>query len=307
MNIGIIGIGTAGTYIAGKLLEAQENVYLFAEGKMLESLKRDGITLQSSDNNLNVMPKFISDFSKNEDTVMDIIFVCVKSECLEKAALKIKRMVGEYTIVVPVVNGVEAAQKLYGFLNKGKVIDAVFHSNSRLTGTGAVYIRDNSFEFIISSNNNHPVYQINLDIVKNILNNAAIKCRIGDDAQAKAWDKYVFNCAFNITDSYYDVGAEGILQDKIKFETFCNIAKECECVGRHRGIKLNPNIYNIAINCLKKLSKKAISTMHKDLIKGRKFELEAYCGDLCRMAEDAGISIPYSSMAYESLKTLQPA
>ncbi|WP_244834059.1 2-dehydropantoate 2-reductase [Clostridium sp. BJN0001] len=307
MKIGIIGIGANGTYIASKLLRAEEDVYLFAEGEMLSLLKRDGITLKDGNLYYKNMPKFINDFSEKQDMLMDIVFVCVKSECLEKAAAKIKNFVGEYTIVIPVVSGVNSCDKLYRSLKKGKIIDSAFHSNLRLIGTGIVYVANDGYEFIISSNSNHPVYKINLDIVKNVLDNAKVECIISDDAQAKAWDKYVFNCAFNITDSYYDVGADGILQDRIKFETFCNIAKECENVGRSRGIKLNPNIYNIAINCLKKLSKKAISTMHKDLIRGRKFELEAYCGDLCRMANDVGVSIPYSKMAYESLKMLQPA
>lgn len=62
----------------------------------------------------------------------------------------------------------------------------------------------------------------------------------------------MFNCAFNVTDSYYDVKVKGILEDKMKFE------------------------------------------------------LELFCGDLCRMGIDVGVPIPYTQKAYEKLKILQP-
>lgn len=308
MKIGIIGIGAIGGYITAMLCNNKENqVYVVAKDETLKAVKKDGIILKSElHGNIHAVPCMVTD--KTEDIgIMDIVFVCVKGISLQSVAKKIEPMIGEYTLVVPIVNGVEIASRLYEYLNKGQVLETAAYIRAWVEAPGIYRHKNKTTKFIISACRKHPVYNINLEIINEVLNRSGIKCDIGRDAETEIWNRYVFNCAFNITDSYYDVGVQGILEDKMKFETFCNVAKECEMVGRKKGVKLNDNIISIAIKCLKNLSKKSVSAMHKDMIFGRKFELELYCGDLCRMAEDMGITIPYCRQAYDKLKLLQPA
>lgn len=306
MKIGIIGIGAIGGYVSAMLCKSKENVYVIAHGKALTAIKNNGITLESEVNgNLTVFPTLVTD-NANEAGIMDIIFVCVKGYSLKAAAKAILPMIDEHTLVIPIINGVDVGNKLYSYLRKGKVTDAVIYLSCRVEANGVIKHNSKNAKIVISSNKIRPIQKNKLEIVYNVLTKSNIICEVRKDAEVFAWNKYVFNCAFNITDSYYDVKVKGILEDRMKFETFCNVVKECEEVARTKGINLSPNIYETTINTLKSLSKKTISSMHKDVASGRKFELELFCGDLCRMGKDLGVPTPYTQKAYEKLKILQP-
>lgn len=306
MKIGIIGMGVTGKYLSSMLCKSNEEVYVIAKGEALARIKNNGIALSDeNDKNFTVFPTLVTNDAK-EAGIMDIVFVCVRGYSLKAAAKAVSDMVNEHTLVIPIINGVDVGNKLYSYLKKGKIIDAVMYSSSKVSVNNNLKANNKCIKIVISKNKNYPVYDVYLELLHDVLNRANILCKIRKDAEAFAWNKYVFNCAFNITGSYYDVRVKGILDDKMKFETFCNVAKECEEVGRSKGIKLAENIYEVTIDTLKKLSKKSMSSMHKDVISGKKFELELFCGDLCRMGKAEGIPTPYTQKAYEKLKILQP-
>lgn len=306
MKIGIIGIGAIGGYISAMLCKSKENVYIIAKGEALNSLKNNGITLKSDSNeSFTVHPTLVTD-NADEAGIMDIMFVCVKGYSLKAATKTILPMVGEHTLVIPIINGVDGGSKSYSYLGRGNVAEAVMYISSKVEEFGVIKQKSKNAKIVISSNKNRPIHKRHLERIYNILSKADIICEVRKDAEIAAWNKYVFNCAFNVTDSYYDVKVKGILEDKMKFETFCNVAKECEEVGRIKGINLSHNIYETTINTLKSLSKKSMSSMHRDVALGKKFELELFCGDLCRMGKDVGVPTPYTQKAYNKLKILQP-
>jgi 2-dehydropantoate 2-reductase len=306
MKIGIIGIGAIGGYISAMLCKSKENVYVIAHGKALNAIKNNGITLESEVNgNFTVFPTLATD-NANEAGIMDIVFVCVKGYSLKAAAKAISPMIDEHTLVIPIVNGVDGGSKLYSYLGRGKVTEALIYINSKVDANGVIKHNSKNAKIVISSNKKRPIYKRKLEQIYNVLSKSNIICEVRKDAEVFAWNKYVFNCAFNVTDSYYDVKVKGILEDRMKFETFCNVAKECEEVARSKGINLPSNIYETTISTLKSLSKKSISSMHKDVVSGKKFELELFCGDLCRMGKDVGVPTPYTQKAYDKLRVLQP-
>lgn len=307
MRIGIIGMGAIGGYISAMLCKSNHEVYIIAKGKNLKSIKDNGITLKNEeDMDFTVFPTLVTDNAENAG-IMDIVFVCVKGYSLKAAAKAVLPMIHEHTLVIPIIDGVDGGSKLHSYLGTGKIVDSVMFISSKVIGNGIIKHASKSARIVISQNKSRPIYKVYLELIYNVLNQANINCEIRKDAEIYAWRKYVFNCAFNITDSYYDVRVKGILEDKMKFETFCNVAKECEEVGRSKGIKLPENIYEKTIDNLKKLSKKSVSSMHRDVILGKKFELELFCGDLCRMGKAVGVPTPYTQKAYEKLKILQPA
>jgi 2-dehydropantoate 2-reductase len=288
------------------LCKSKENVYIIGKGETLNSIKDNGITLESEvDGNFVVFPTLATE-NTYEAGIMDIIFVCVKGYSLKAAARAISPMVGDHTIIIPIINGVNGGSKLYSYLERGKVTEAVMYISAKVEASGVIKHTSKNTRIVISSNKNRPIHKRYLEKVYNVLTKANIMCEVRKDAEVAAWNKYVFNCAFNVTDSYYDVKVKGILEDRMKFETFCNVVKECEEVGRSKGINISKDIYENSISALKNLSRKSISSMHRDVASGKKFELELFCGDLCRMGKDVGVPTPYTQKAYDKLKILQP-
>ncbi|WP_297422040.1 ketopantoate reductase family protein [Clostridium sp.] len=305
MKVGIIGIGGTGGYISAMLCKNNEEVYLIARGKNLDVIKEKGLTLNSEvEGNFVVKPKVVTNDS-NEAGIMDVIFVCVKGYSLEEAAKSILPMVDEHTIVIPIINGVNGDSKLYSYLRKGQVAEGVIYIVSQIERPGVINHTTKNKKVIIGENKKRPIDKNALKEVYKILTNARIICEIREDVEVAAWEKYIFNCAFNITDSYYDVNTKGIIEDEEKFNTFCNLAKECEVIGRAKGVNLPNDIYDTTLNILKNLDGSSTSSMHRDVSNKKKFELELFSGELIKMGDELGIPTPYSKKAYEKLNKLQ--
>lgn len=306
MKIGVIGIGGTGGYISAMLCKANEELYLIARGQTLNVIKNNGLILKSEvEGNFVVHPKLVTNDPK-EAGIMDVVFVCVKGYSLEEAAKSILPMIDERTIIIPIINGVNGGSKLYSYLRKGQVAEGVIYIVSQIESPGIIRHTTQNKKVIIGENKNRSIDRKALEEVYHILNKANINCELREDVDVAAWEKYVMNCAFNISDSYYDVDAKGLLEDEEKFNTFCNLAKECENVGRAKGVNLPKDIHETTINILKNLNGKSTSSMHRDVKDKKKFELELFSGELCKMGEELGVPTPYSKKAYEKLKKMQP-
>jgi 2-dehydropantoate 2-reductase len=304
MKIGVIGIGGTGGYISAMLCKNNKEVYLIARGQSLNVIKNNGLTLKSEvEGNFVVHPKLVTNDSK-EAGIMDVIFVCVKGYSLEEAANSILPMIDEHTIIIPIINGVNGGSKLYSYLRKGQVAEGVIYIVSQIESPGVIRHTTQNKKVIIGENKNRPINKEVLNEIYNILNMANVTCELREDVEVAAWEKYVMNCAFNVSDSYYNVDTKGILEDNEKFNTLCNLAKECENVGRAKGINLPLDIYDTTINILKNLNGNSTSSMHRDIKDKKKFELELFCGELCKMGEEVGVPTPQSKKAYEKLASL---
>lgn len=305
MKIGVIGIGGTGGYISAMLCKSGEDVSLIARGETLNVIRKNGLTLKSEfDGDFVVHPSVVTD-DATKVGIMDIVFVCVKGYSLESAAKSILPIINENTLIIPIINGIYGGNKLYSYLGKGQVAEGIIYIVSQIETPGIIKNTTKNKKIIIGADKNRSIDKCRLEEVKRILTKSNILCELRDDVEVAAWEKYVFNCAFNVTDSYYDVSAKDILEDKEKYNMFCALAKECENVGRAKGINLPTNIYDTTINILKNLDGDSTSSMHRDIINENKFELELFCGELCSTGDEIGIETPYSKKAYDKLKNLK--
>ncbi|AGX43576.1 ketopantoate reductase family protein [Clostridium saccharobutylicum] len=302
MKIGVIGIGATGGYISAMLCKSNENVYVISSGKTMNAIKNNGIILKNETNDkLVVYPKLVTD-DASEAGIMDIVFVCVKEYSLKNAAKAISPMVDNHTLVIPIINGVDGGSKLYSYLGKGKVAEAAMYIVSKVESPGVIKCANKNRKIIISASKERKIYKKRLEEIYNILTKAEIICEVRKDAEVISWEKHMFNYAFNVTDSYYTSSSNKILDDEEKFNTFCNLAKECERVGRAKGINLSKNIYNTTINILMKLYSKNTAPVNNHMSVGKNFELQRFCEEVYRMGQEVGILTPYSKEAYNKLK-----
>src|SRR5471030_2564695 len=152
MKIGIIGIGAIGGYISAMLCKSKENIYVIAKGETLNIIKNNGITLKSEvDGNFVVFPTLVTD-DACEAGIMDIVFVCVKGYSLKAAVKAISPMIDEHTLVIPIINGVNGGSKLYSYLERGKVAEAVMYISSRVEANGVIKHTSKNAKIIIYAN-----------------------------------------------------------------------------------------------------------------------------------------------------------
>jgi 2-dehydropantoate 2-reductase len=111
MRIAIFGSGGVGAYFGGRLARAGHSVAFVARGAHLEALRGDGLAVESVAGDFTVQPvEATSD--PHEIGPVDAVLVGVKAWQVRETAKALGPLLGPDTFVVPLQNGVEAADEL---------------------------------------------------------------------------------------------------------------------------------------------------------------------------------------------------
>jgi 2-dehydropantoate 2-reductase len=138
MKIVVLGIGGVGGYFGGKLVQAGEDVTLVARGKHFETIKSSGLKIKSVNGGFHVYPKVVSSIS--EINRADLIMLGVKSWQVEEVAHQIKPLVSEKTMVLPLQNGADNADRLHNVLPDRNVLAGLCLIVSRIEAPGSFCI-----------------------------------------------------------------------------------------------------------------------------------------------------------------------
>ncbi len=115
MRIAVVGAGGVGGGFGAALAKAGADVTFIARGAHLAAMKRDGLKVQSPRGDTHLVPTQATDNAADIGTV-DIVLFCVKLWDVESAGAAIKPLVGANTAVIPLQNGIDAAERLIPIL-----------------------------------------------------------------------------------------------------------------------------------------------------------------------------------------------
>src|SRR3972149_3497137 len=111
MRIAVFGTGAVGGYFGGRLAQAGEDVIFIARGEHLKAIQQSGLRVDSPKGDFHISPaQAMAD--PGMAGPVDFVLVGVKAWQIPEAAVAMKPMVGEQTVVVPLQNGVEAPGQL---------------------------------------------------------------------------------------------------------------------------------------------------------------------------------------------------
>ena len=82
-----------------------------ARGEHLKAIKQDGLLLKGDGDEIYLEPIMVTD-QPSEIGAVDVVLFCVKLYDIETAAEVIKPLLGDNTMVISVLNGVDGPQRL---------------------------------------------------------------------------------------------------------------------------------------------------------------------------------------------------
>ncbi|WCD83232.1 ketopantoate reductase family protein [Pseudomonas sp. TUM22785] len=104
LRICIAGAGAIGCTLAARFAASDQVVKVLARGRTLAAIRRDGIRLHDLDGLHQVRVEASDDAA--ELGQQDLVFLCTKAPALAALLPQIQPLLGDETMVVPVVNGV---------------------------------------------------------------------------------------------------------------------------------------------------------------------------------------------------------
>lgn len=296
MKIMVSGIGGVGGYLGAVLCANYTDVTLVARKARKEALETKGLVVYSDFFGDHTFHPAVTDTPATAG-IQDMIFVCVKNYSLEAALTALRPCVGDQTIVVLVMNGVDHYAVAQRILGKGILVDSAIYITSAYDEQYAIHQKGHFTRVVVGGPNTAAA-----QTVFDTLNHPGITCKIASDIQKELWNKYILNCAYNILTSYYSCTIGDIMGDTTKQREFHTLLDEAYAVAKALGVHVAPDIADVLFGkILRQDDKSGSSSLARDIMAGRQSELDTFSGYLVRTAKALGVATPFSDKCYAAL------
>ncbi len=298
MRIAIVGAGGVGGYFGGRLALAGHEVTFIARGTHLEAIRRSGLRVDSIDRNFIISPAQATDDIESVGPV-DAVLVAVKSWQLPDAAVAMRPLVGPDTVVLPLLNGVEAADQLGAVLGTGHVLGGLCRIIATLEGPG--HIRHGGLDPTIVFGELDNRRSNRVQQLARALEGAGVAARIPPDVHVAIWEKFMLIATWSgigaVTRAPIGVW-RGLPGTRVMA---ASALEEVHAVAHARGIALAADRVTKTLEFLDSVPAAGTASMQRDVIEGRPSELEAQNGAVVRLGAEAGVPTPTHAFLYSSL------
>ena len=142
MRIAVVGIGGVGGYFGGKLARAyastgEHELIFIARGEHLKAIQQNGLRLFTCEGDYTAWPNIATDHPDRLG-ILDLILFCVKSYALEESAELFKDHVCERNVAIPLLNGVNSAQRIKSVLPSADIVGGSVYIISHIEKPGVI-------------------------------------------------------------------------------------------------------------------------------------------------------------------------
>ncbi len=298
MKIATVATGGIGGYLAVKLAKQGHKIATVARGTHLDAIKLNGLKLVTSDN-VEIVKPWKATSNTKEIGPVDAIIFGVKANDLKEAGKACIPMLNANTLVVPFLNGVEAASRLLEVLPRKNVVNGTAKISTTIQEPGVVKQTGSFAHFIFAELDSKPSPRIQK--LQNAFKNAGICAPKTNDIDRDLWSKFVlFSSMSGITAAARCT--IGDLRASNELTAFCqSIMAETAMVGRRIGINLSDSLEASLWEVITSLPADMRTSMAIDLKKNRPLEVEWISGAVVRLARAAGVDAPLNQAIYALL------
>lgn len=307
MKIAVVGIGGVGGYYGGRLARyynprSDMEVIFIARGEHLAQIRKNGLKLLTTEGDLTAMPAVVTDTPEKLGP-MDLVIICVKTYGLERCMRMLEKNIAEKTVLLPLLNGVDNAQRIKTFFPKSKILNGCVYISSTIVSPGVVQQVSGSCRLFFGPENDDIKAFMRLE---ETLRNAGIKAELKPNIDEVVWEKYIFISPLASVTTLFGEPFGTVMDRKESRELTEGLIKEVEQIARTKGIGLAEDIVDATLVKVSAFPYDTKSSMQVDCEKGNKTEIEAFTGYVVRSGEELGVNIPLHRMVYEKLKVRCP-
>ena len=305
----LLGIGSVGGIIAGKLLLANFNCTLITNNELITAkIINRGLILNEISNKESINIKTSNVYTNINliDDQFDFIFYMMKASQIESAIIKSKHLLKSTGFVVAFQNGIIDQYFTNVFGNRVIIASVIFNSVMNEPG---VYSLSKTEKIIIGSPYSHEI-KAPVQKLKTILANVT-NCEVTDNILGISWSKLAINCSINAITAISGRTLGEVLKKNYGKELFFSIYKETIDVASKLGIKLEKikidpyilyssektSFYKkciqiLLINQIAKNYSSIYPSMLQDIKKGKKTEINFLNGYVSNLGKKLDISTP---------------
>lgn len=295
MKIAVYGAGGVGGYYGAVLARAGYEVSLVARGDHLAAIRRNGVRVLSPDGDFAVHPAAATD-DPAEIGPVDAVIVAVKSPHLGAVRDGIGPLLGPDTLVVPLLNGVNAHETLLPAVGRARMAKGLTRIVSEISRPGE--IRHVGLEPYVAMAEWDGGTSPRVEALVRALIEAGVQAEVPPDIDAALWFKFLMICSIGgvCAACRMPVGPVRTLPETRELLRLA--MQEVADVARAHGIALPADAVARALRIADTLPPEGTSSLQRDLAAGVPSELDDWSGAAVRLGARTGVPTPLQSFIY---------
>jgi len=303
MRFAIVGAGGVGGYFGGLLANSGEDVTFLARGAHLEAIRRDGLRVESVHGDFTVSPAKATDDAATVGPV-DVVLFATKTYQLEAAGQTLRPLIGPHTLVIPLHNGVDAAERTATITGREHVLGGVCYVGSMIASPGVIR-QQSPFRRIIAGelaeNAGAGLVTPRVQAIVDVLARAGVTAEGSSDIRATAWTKFAFIGPFSGVGSVTRALAGEIQTANETRQMLHDAIREVIAVALAEGVAVPADLAEMTIAFCDGLPPGMTASMQRDILDGKPSELDSLIGVMVRKGAAHGVAVPTFRFFYASL------
>ena len=297
-KISLIGLGAMGVFFAPRLAAAYpEGFRVIADGERKRRLDKRGVTV----NGVNYKFPIITPDEKGDPA--DLILIGVKGYGLDQAIEDIRNQVGEETLIISLLNGVDSEEKLINSFGEKHVL----YGYMRMS----VVMKDGKADFdpywgkIHFGEKMNKEYSERVLAVKEVFDKADIPYEIDEDMLKGIWFKFMCNIGENMTCALLGIPFGGFHVSDHANWVRIEAMKEVAAIAQKKGINIGKEEIEMQNKTILTIPYPNKPSTLQDLEAFKHTEIDMFAGTVIQMGRELGIPTPICEMFYHGIHVLE--
>ena len=299
MRIAVVGAGGVGGAFGAALAKAGADVTFIARGAHLAAMKSKGLKVESPRGDTHLVPTQATDDPKTVGPV-DVVLFCVKLWDVESAGAAIKPMVGKDTAVIPLQNGVDAAERLAPILGQQAVMGGVANISATIAEPGVIRQTGTVMRMVFGELDGSR--STRAEAFAALCGKAGIDGVASPAILTELWMKFILLASNAGIMALARLPVGKLRDDPDIAPWFTTAYEEVASVGRAMGVVLPADAVERTLNFNRSAPPQLMPSMAVDLLRGNRIELPWLSGKVVELGRKLGVPTPTHAFMYAALK-----
>ena len=273
-----------------------------ARGEHLAAMRERGLQVTSPLGDMH-LPDPVATDDPSDVGPVDLVVVAVKTWQIPEVAAAMGPLLGERTMVLPFLNGVEASDELAAVVGADRVLGGLSKVFSKIESPGVIHhFTPNVF---VAFGELDGTESARLRGLLEVFSHAGVDAAVSPAIRVELWKKLL------LVSSWAGLGAlarspMGVVREEPVIRSLIDRSiEEGLAVARATGHDIGPAYKDEMWAFYRSMPAGATASMQRDIIDGRPSELDAWNGAICRFGACAGVETPVHSFTYHMLLPME--
>jgi len=299
MRIAVIGAGGIGGPYGASLAKAGADVTFVARGAHLAAIRENGLRIEGDRDETHIRPAQATDDIAGIGTV-DIVLCCVKLWDLEVVAEQIRAIIGSQTAVIPLQNGIDAAQRLTSILGYDAVMGGMAFVTGAIIAPGLIRQTGTYQRMTFGELDSHVSERGRR--LRDLCEAAGFEGVLSPDIMVPVWEKFILLVPLSGLNALTRLPLGKWRDDPDLLALYEGALRETVAVGLAEGVRLRSDIVDKTLAQMRSMPPHHTTSMGNDLIRGNRLELPWFAGKVVELGRRHGIETPVNGFIYAALK-----